>query len=260
MQRLLMSIYVLLLPCVAVAQELGIGLFANPTLTIPVMDKVVDNSPALKAQRSNVNFAGGLNLNLRINKLCIETGGSISTRTLVLKMNFEDYSFNNLNGSSYISTNGDIRYTGFAWSVPVLVGYLLDHHEQKTTYDLYGLLGASYESYMNDGMQQGSSSFNNSITNIAGMYDGIGKSWYSMIVGFKINAILMKVGLIEYGLRYHYPLSNAGNFIFDAKVTNGTYGSAFLGEFYPRLSYLDFHLTYYFLNYKKGEGLKKYKY
>lgn len=251
------------------SQELNIGVHFSPILSIPVQDKIGDVAPTFKTQTINFNASGGLNINARFNKICFETGANITSRTVVFKMRLDEYSFNNLNSSSTISSNTDVRAMGYAWSVPLQVGYLLDHHEAATTYDLFGIAGVSYENYTATGFNYASASIttggsttgnSGSLTNINDLLPvaGTQTSWYNAIVGFKINAILRRVGLVEYGMRYHYPLSNAGLFRVNAVVANNNYGSVFNGDFYPRLSYIDFHFTYYFLNFRE-RGKPRYK-
>ena len=177
-------------------------------------------------------------------------------------MNLDEYSYNSLGGSSSISSYSDTRSPGYAIGIPLQVGYLLDRHNAKTVYDFYGLLGLSYEMHTTLPYSYGSvtSQTGSSVTNNRNFYpgEGVKTNWVNIIAGFKINAILRKVGLIEYGLRYHFPLSHAGRYHVETVVSNGVYGSAFTGDFYPRLTYMDFHFTYYFLNFEKGTGRKKY--
>ncbi|MBW7912111.1 MAG: hypothetical protein H3C54_00030 [Taibaiella sp.] len=247
------------------AQEFSMGIHFSPIATIPMMAKPpVTNHPSLKAKKYNINASAGLNLNYRFNRLCIETGGNITTRSVTFRMNLDEYSYNSLGGSSSISSYSDTRSPGYAIGIPLQVGYLLDRHNAKTVYDFYGLLGASYEMHTTLPYSYGSvtSQTGSSITNNRNFYPGAGvkTNWVNIIAGFKINAILRRVGLIEYGLRYHFPLSHAGRYHVETVVSNGIYGSAFSGDFYPRLAYMDLHFTYYLLNYEKGTGRKKYRY
>lgn len=248
------------------AQEFSMGLHFSPIATIPMMAKPpVTNHPSLKAKKYNINASAGLNLNYRFNRICIETGGNITTRSITFRMNLDEYSYNSIGGSSSISSYSDTRSPGYAIGIPLQIGYLLDKHNAKTVYDFYGLLGASYEMHTTLPYAYGAgvtSQTGNTITNNRNFYpgEGVQTNWVNIIAGFKINAILRKVGLIEYGLRYHFPLSHAGRYHVETVVSNGIYGSVFTGDFYPRLAYMDFHLTYYFLNFEKGKGRKKYRY
>ncbi len=248
------------------AQEFSMGIHFSPIATIPMMAKPpVTNHPSLKAKKYNINASAGLNFNYRFKRLCIETGGNITTRSITFRMNLDEYSYNSLGGSSSISSYSDTRSSGYAIGIPLQVGYLLDKHDAKTVYDFYGLLGASYEMHTTLAYAYGAgvtSQSGNSITNNRNFYPGSGvqTNWINIIAGFKINAILRHVGLIEYGLRYHFPLSHAGQYHVETVVSNGAYGSVFTGDFYPRLAYMDFHFTYYFLSYEKGAGRKKYRY
>lgn len=253
---------------IASAQELNVGLNISPVISMPVLDGTSTHHPAIRTKRFNVNATGGLNINVRMNNFCIETGANASSRSIVFILNVDDYSFNNLNSSSSIAAQDEIRSTGYSFSVPVILGYKLHHHDLKTRYDVFGILGASYDSYMFGAEAYRSTSSNSggmgsvSVTDIV-YASSTGKSptnWVNIIAGFKINAILRHVGLVEYGLRYHYPLSNSGKYVVDAVVTNNIYGSVYNGTFYPRLSYFDFHISWYFLNLEAGTGIKKYIY
>lgn len=252
---------------IAAGQELNVGVHVSPIVSIPVLDKIGTSSPTLKTKTYTVNASGGLNINLRLKNVCIESGANITSRSIAFKMRLDNYTYNNLNGSVSVSSQSDVRAIGTAWAIPLQVGILLDHHEATTTYDLFGILGASYENHTVDliGYEEASITTSNNnpnapnISNVRNLKPEIGDntSWYNAIIGFKINAILRNVGLIEYGLRYHYPLKNAGQHHVETLVANNTYGSAFIGDFYPRLSYVDFHLTYYFLNFQR-KGKPKY--
>lgn len=263
-RKVLVAIICVLLLTNAGAQEFNIGLHFSPIATIPMMAKPpVTNYPSLKPKKYNINASAGLNLNYRFNRLCIETGGNITTRSITFRLNLDEYSYNSLGGSSSISSYSDTRSSGYAIGVPLQIGYLLDKHDAKTVYDFYGILGASYEMHTTAAYAYGSgvtSQTGTSITNNRNFYPGAGvkTNWINVIAGFKINAILRRVGLIEYGLRYHFPLSHAGLYHVESVVSNGTYGSVFTGDFYPRLAYMDLHLTYYFLSFEKGTGRKKY--
>lgn len=264
--RTLLAVFFLLVTISTQAQELNIGLHASPIICVPILDKKSQAThPALRPQRTNINASGGLNINARFGKFCIETGVNTSSRSTVFKFKLDEYSYNNLNGSSSITSNSDVRALGYAWGIPLQVGFLLDHHQEQTTYDLFGILGTSYETHTANGFSYASTTVNNSsspsvtTTNSTTPAQGFQSSWFNIIAGFKINAILLKVGLIEYGLRYHFPLSNAGLYDIRTSVGNGTYGSVFQGNFYPHLSYLDFHFTYYLINFKGGEGSKSYR-
>ncbi|MCB9044513.1 MAG: hypothetical protein H6550_00105 [Chitinophagales bacterium] len=265
MNRRLFAAYILLLAfSSASAQEVNLGLHFSPIATIPVMGKgTTTNYPALKARRVIVNASGGANINLRFGKMCIETGGNITTRSVTFRMKLDEYSYNNIGSSSSISSYSDQRSTGYAIAIPLQVGFLLDHHEEKTTYDLFGLLGASYEMHTTTGYAYGATTYSQSGTSVSNGMNfapvaGVKTNWVNIIAGFKINAILRRVGLIDYGIRYHFPLSTAGKYHVETVVGNGTYGSVFTGDFYPHLSYIDFHITYYLLNLKGGEGIKHY--
>ena len=245
-------------------QEVNLGVNFSPIVGMPVVDKIGAPAYMVKPQMLNVNATGGLNLSIRIKDLCIETGANVSTRTTIFRLGLDDYSYNNVGGSSSVSARMRTKAHGHTFTVPLLLGYRLAHHEVNTTYDVFGILGAAYQNYTLDAYayEEHTSSQQTStytFTNSLNPYptEGYNTYWIDVVAGFKINAILRYVGLIEYGLRYHYPLSNAGKFTVLSVVANSQYGSVYGGDFYPRMSYFDFHFTYYFLNLEAGTGLKK---
>lgn len=252
------------------AQELNIGVTASPIIGMALMDKNSTRSPFLKPQLFNLNAKAGLNVNVRFNNICIETGATAATRSVVFKMMLTNMGYNSINGSSSVSANSTVRATGYSFSAPLLLGYKMHDHSAQTVYNVFGLLGASYEQFTSTGYSYVSSSTSttgsgattsSSIVNTSTGHPQSGQTanWINVIAGFKINAILRKVGLVEYGLRYHYPITNAGKYSVNTVVSNGIYGSVFDGDFYPRLSYFDFHFTYYFFNLENGMR-KRYKY
>jgi hypothetical protein len=249
------------------AQELNLGFNASPIIGMPVLDMIGTPAYVVRPQTFSLNATAGLSLNVRMKDLCIETGANVSTCTISFRLGLDNYSYNNIGGSSSISGNARTKAHGYAFTVPVLLGYKLYHHDANTTYDVFGILGAAYQGYTLDAYAFEEHSTNRetstyTFTNALNPYpeQGYKKAWFDIVAGFKINAILRKVGLVEYGLRYHYPLSNAGKYTVGTIVSNNQYGSVFGGDFYPRLSYFDFHFTYYLVNIEAGVGRKRYKY
>lgn len=265
--RVMITLPLLLFFTRSFAQELNIGVTASPIIGMALMDKNSTRSPFLKAQLLNLDVKGGLNLNLRFNNICIETGATAATRSIVFKMDLENLAYNSIGSSNSVSASSTVRATGYSFSAPLLLGYKIYDHSAKTVYHVFGLLGASYEHYTSTGYNyinataSTGSGAGSGFFNISTVYPepGTTANWINVIAGFKINAILSKVGLVEYGLRYHYPIKNAGQYSVKTIVSNGIYASVFDGDFYPRLSYFDFHFTYYFFNLEKGKR-KRYKY
>ncbi len=263
-RSLVLTLLVILIGTKAPAQEVNFGINFSPIIGMPLTDKKSNSPDALKIRKGNINATGGITIGIRLGNFLIETGANAASRTTVFRLNLDQLTFNNLNSSTSISGQNNVRALGFSYSAPLIFGGRLHHHEEKYTYDIFGLLGAEYEIYSFEEYTYdfATSSSSGSVTNVLQTTpaNGTQTSWVNIVAGFKIRAILLKVGLIEYGLRYHYPISDAGNYVVSTAVANNTYGSVFTGDFYPRLSYLDFHLTYYFLNFKKNEGVKKYRY
>lgn len=251
------------------AQEVNFGINAGPIVSMPLIKKS-SAAQVIKAQRFNINATAGLTINVRVRNICIETGANVSSRSVAFKSNLNNLAYNSLGGNSSLSAQTAVRASGYAYSVPLVVGYNLHDHKANTTYSVFGLLGASYDHYTSSGYTSVTSSVSvgggttagssgaTSVENIAPSAGQV-NSWVNIIAGFKINAIVRKIGLIDYGLRYHYPLSDAGRYNVSTTVSNGTYGSYFEGNFYPKLSYFDFHFTYYFFNLERGTGVKRYK-
>ena len=264
MKYVVTYILMLLFTCAGNAQEVNFGINFSPVVGVPLTDKKSNSHEALKVRKGNINATGGITLGARFGNLLVETGANASSRSVVFRLNLDNLTFNNLNSSTSISGQNTIRALGHSYSFPLIFGGLLHQHEEKYTYEVFGLLGAEYEMYTFDeySFEHATTNSSGSVTNVLQTTPASGtqNNWVNVVAGFKIRAILLKVGLIEYGLRYHYPISNAGNYVVSTAVANNTYGSVFTGDFYPRLSYLDFHLTYYFLNFRNGEGAKKYKY
>ena len=266
-QYRLLALFILIYLQVAIsyAQEVNFGVNAGPIVSMPLIKK---SSPAqvIKAQRFNINATGGLTINVRVRNICIETGANVSSRSVAFKSNLNNLAYNSLGGNSSLSAKTAVRASGYAYSVPLVVGYNLHDHKANTTYSVFGLLGASYDHYTSSGYTSVTSSVStggsgNSAASVENIAPSAGQvnSWVNIIAGFKINAIVRKIGLIDYGLKYHYPLSDAGRYNVSTTVSNGTYGSYFEGDFYPKLSYFDFHFTYYFFNLERGTGVKRYK-
>lgn len=271
MQRMiqyrLLALFILIYLRVATsyAQEVNFGINAGPIISMPLIKKS-SAVQVIKAQRFNIDATGGLTINVRIRNICIETGAQVSTRSVAFKTKLDNLAYNSLGGNSSLSAKIKLIASGYAYSVPLVLGYNLHDHKATTTYSIFGLLGASYDYYTSSGYSSigstvGTGTGNGGLATFENPAPSAGNvnSWVNIIAGFKINAILRKVGLIDYGLRYHYPLSDAGRYNVSTTVTNGIYGSYFEGNFYPKLSYFDFHFTYYFFNLERGTGIKRYK-
>lgn len=247
------------------AQEVNLGIRVSPILGMPFLDKSSVYHPALGVRKPNFNAGAGADLNIMMGKLlCLQLGGGIQSRSIVFKMKASG-SYNNIGGSSTVSAQSNVRNRGYSLVFPAELGIKLSHHEANTIYDVFGMLGASYEMYTTGGYDYEASTVSQggsgtiTYTNTNKLYPDAGRqsNWINAVVGFKIRAVLRRVGLLEYGLEYHYPMSTAGEYRIGAVVSNSTYGSVFNGTFYPRLSHLDVRLCYYFLNINKGE--KRYR-
>lgn len=249
-----------------IAQEFNIGIHANPTLNYPILEGKSAYHTDLSVRRFNIDFSGGLNLQFRTGKFFLELAPTIVSKHIRFGQKTKGYGYQTIDSSLYVDVDYTLTAGSYSYELPLSTGYLLHHHEAATTYDLYGVIGASYEMNTTRGYNYSSSgvavgNFTNFRTEPATTYPdaGLQQEWFNAIIGFKINAILRKVGLIEYGLSYHFPLQSAGRHTVSTIITNNQYASVYSGDFYPRLSYIDIKLCYYFLNFKKNEGVKHYR-
>ena len=65
------------------AQEFSIGIHFSPIAPLPMMAKpAVTNHPSLKAKKYNINASAGINLNYRVNRLCIEAYDTFKDRSV----------------------------------------------------------------------------------------------------------------------------------------------------------------------------------
>lgn len=266
-----LSKYALLLVSVslvarAAAQEFNIGVHVNPVFTVPVADKKNKYDPAIKIKWLQAGVGAGMNFNIRFPKLCLELSPAVMTKTISFQQT-ADYTYKNIGGSS--STNGKytLKAQSYSWEVPLTFAWLLDAHAAQTTYNLYAVAGTSFESNTTGGYSETSSSVSHGAidpqTTVAYVQNtlpgnGVTTQWWNIILGFKINAILSRVGLIDYGISWHFPLSTASLHHFDYIIANNQYGSVYTADVYPRLSYIDVKLCYYFLNLQQGR--KKYRF
>jgi hypothetical protein len=204
-------------------------------------------------------------------KLCIEVSGSAMTKAIRFTQKLDNYNYKNIDSNSTVSGEYNLKGHSYSWAVPLQFAYLLDAHKANTTYDLYGVIGASFEMNTTTGFSETSSSVHTG--NYQGVVQGtriniqetspqpgVTTQWFNIIAGFKINAILRHIGLIDYGITYHFPISDAGLYHVESIISNNQYGSIYKGDFYPRLSFVDIKLCYYFLNFENGKGRKSYRY
>lgn len=247
------------------AQEYNLGIHINPVLVSPLLDEY-SNTNILKVSPMRVNASAGLNLNIRIHKWCIETGANGILKTV--QASYTSRSFSTQTGSSKAGFNATAHSTSL--EIPLQVGYLLYHHQDKTTYDLFGFIGAGYETNVTQGYSTSGYAYStgsgNTPSNTGSLEfvrskpdANIVTRWVNLIAGIKVNAILRKVGLIDYGVSFHYPLQNAGEHSLTAILAQGGSLQESTVTFSPRLAHTDIKLCYYFLNLDSRMKSKHYR-
>ena len=226
------------------AQELNIGVHLNPILTHRVLSSKSVYDKEVRPVFLTFGYNAGFNLNYKLSSdVSIETGVNLVQKFI---------RFNDLRGSVFGAGADYYLSLGNTFvEVPLLFNYRIYHHDRKTNYDLYILGGAAYEKGNTYNTMTGSSSFgnNNTLLQVNGSYTGnTNVSYATAIIGFKINAVLRRVGLIDYGVSYHLPLQAAGPYNVSVSLGNNSSINNYSGAFYARMSYIDFKLCYYFLN------------
>lgn len=264
LKKTLMLASICTLPVLSYAQEWNIGIHVNPVLTTP-MQKEKTAMPYLKLSPARLNIGGGINLNFKKGQFCIETGANGIIKTLALKYRQRELD----NQAGYTESSYTYTSESSSLEIPLQLGYIIHHHQQKMIYDVYAILGAGYEMNTSQGYASRSTSFSSAATaaaNGAIIFDGgypqsgVQKQWINIIGGFKINAILRKVGLIDYGITFHYATGDAGPHQVTAYIADGGTRKEVTTAFTPSLSHIDIKLCYYFLNLDKSLHRIGYRY
>jgi hypothetical protein len=238
-----------------VAQEYNLGIHLNPTLTIPIIDGASTYDKEI-GRRARIGYNVGANINYKNGPVSLETGVNIVSKAVQFRQHIiSTYT----GGASYYYT----RFTGTGFEFPLLVGYKAFHNSGKNPYDFYVQGGGSYEIFTNDGTAGGSRLYGDGAmsinTGVPGPPPDRKHTWFNAIVGFKINTIVKKLGLIDYGMTYHLPFDYAGPYHTAAEVTLPNGSNRYVGTFRPLMSYLDVKLCYYFLNFDKSFSRMKYR-
>lgn len=247
--------FIAALPLSSIAQELNFGVHLNPTLTVPIIDGASTFDKEI-GRRQRIGYNMGANINYKNGPVSVETGVNVVNKAVQFRQHIIDVY---AGGSSYYYT----RFTGTGTEVPLLLGYRAFHNTGKNPYDFYIQAGGSYEFFSNNGIAGGSRVYaDGSVainTGSPGYIPWENYEWFNAVVGFKINTIVKKVGLIDYGMTYHLPFEYAGPYRTTAEVISTSGSHTYSGTFRPILSYLDLKLCYYFLNYNKGFSRIKYR-
>lgn len=243
------------------AQEWNIGVHIDPIITTPFVEDLT-SSPYLKISPAKLTVGAGINLNYKKDKWCVETGVNGMLKTVSVTFDVDE------RYSSLPYTEQAYKYRTHSTSIelPLQIGYLVHQHKDKAEYNVYTFAGAGYELNTIQGYSSTSSLFSSPATAYAnggvnfsdGLPDvGTRNSWVNVIVGFKINAILRRVGLIDYGMSFHYPIQTATTYSVNAHV-NYAKQDNISTSFSPRMAHVEFRFCHYFLSYDH-QGRKRYK-
>lgn len=254
MKRILFLITFCLAACTIRAQEFNVGLHINPILTTASLGdaSVVDKYTKVKPLRLGYNI--GANLNFRTKKIGIELALNMIGKSMkeVHRVG-SNYGYN-----SYYTFS--VPTTSFQF--PLMLGYLAYKSKKEDAYfDLYVQAGAAYELDNTSTKPSNISSGNTGANKLtaSGVYSGPGMvSNITPVIGVKINAIVRRLGLIDYGVYYHFPLQETGPYVSTATYSVGTSSSTTTNTLYSRLSFIDIKLCYYF--YSVGKDGKKIRY
>jgi hypothetical protein len=233
--------------------EFNIGFHTNPTLTMASIgsSSAVDKYTKVKPVRLGYNV--GANLNFRKDKIGIELGLNLVGKSMK--------EIHRVGSNFGYNTYYTLAVPTTAYEFPLLVGYLVYHNKNEdANYDLYIQAGAAYE-IDNTGKGASTSTSNEGANNllVIGGYKGPAtQSVITPVVGVKINAVVRNLGLIDYGIYYHFPLQETGPYVSDATYKVGISTGTVTNTLYSRLSYIDIKLCYYF--YSIGRDGKKIRY
>lgn len=238
--------------------EFNLGLHLNPTISIPLLGKgsVYDKEIILTPMKMSYNV--GANINITNNKVGFETGIEIVQKKVQLQSKIRTSSGSNSFRLVSNSTSFEFPFLGAV--------NVHNHDRNDIVYKLYLVGGLSYEIYSADGFAMGFLTTNAASYQLTEQSFDIPKvydthQWANVIFGFKINTIIRKLGLIDYGITYHIPTEVNSPYVIESKVFD--YGTrqvyTYHGDFRPRLSYLNIKLCYYMLNYNSRFERIRYK-
>jgi hypothetical protein len=237
------------------AQELNIGIHANPIFTTPVLSgkSVRDKETHISAFKPGYSI--GLNLNLKLKTMGFGLDANYLRKSVRV--------YRKIKGTDGQTAKYSVNTPGNSLEFPLLVNFLLDRHDEATTYNLYLVAGMAYEISMWDTAASfsttGSGNSGYSIY-ATGSYGGAAvQHVVSPVIGIKINAILRNVGLVDYGVSWHLPLTVSGPYNASATLYNGgVMQYSYNSSIYASASYIDFKLCYYF--YSLGKKMKRVRY
>jgi hypothetical protein len=226
---------------------------------MPVFDNNSVYDKQLNVSDLRVTYNIGADININFNNWRLETGLNFMNKPIV----FYQRTFYG-SGSTFVKDI--VNNTSFEF--PLLVGHKLLTRDRKTFYHIYGVAGASYEvsSFSSrESQSDGLSTSNTSFTTKQKVVVPLGaQQMVNAVVGFHINAIVHKLGMIDYGVSYHYPFNleapgKDNAYYVTSTFNTGRNTSSYSGTFYPHLSYINFKLAYYFINLDRNFRRKHYQ-
>jgi hypothetical protein len=234
------------------AQELNIGFHIDPIFNLPLVSNKSVRNGEVSVALFRPGYNAGLNLNYRRENIGVELAANFIRRSVTVFNSRGHYSGQEV----YYRT----RMPSSSFEFPLTVNFLLDRHDNKTKYDLYLVAGVGYELVRNDSSTSNAAATRGGVkVELEGKYKGpLFQGSVVPQIGFKINAILKNVGLIDYGVSFHLPLSVSGPYNVDATITGNQGTIVQNSSIYATTSFLDVKLCYYFLSI--GKKMKRVRY
>jgi len=257
--RLLIPLIIISASVQIAAQEVNIGAHLNPVFCIPAATGQSSHDPELRFSPIRLGYSYGLDISVTSGRLSIEAGAGIVEKSYsVRQFDFNTPSQINVSAKSILAVS--------AFEVPLLLKYQVAEHSGHASYSTHLIIGASHE-WINpyiipeDRRRDTAAAGQYQISVLSTPLPDVADfSWPNLIAGVQIRAVLLGVGLVEYGVAVHVPLQATGPFSVETIVLeSGQLANTFNGEFYPRLAHVDFRLRYFFFNFKKGEGRVRYR-
>lgn len=242
------------------AQEYNLGLHFNPCFTVPLTDNKSVHDPEIRMGLLTLGYNAGANLNIKLKKkFGLETGVNVWSKTARFTQRVQIV-------PTMAETHFTVRAHNTAIEVPVLLGYRLSHSKKEDASDIYVQAGAAYELNIVGKTTQSYGASGSASTTVyepvkTFPVQGALNHNVNFVAGLKVNSIVRGLGLIDYGISYHFPLMRSGPYNISSTTATifPSQRYTYSGTFSPRLSYLDIKLCYYFLNVDSKSKRIKYK-
>jgi len=226
----------------ASAQEFSIGIHLAPGTTIPFVTKHYSNS-SIKTVVANFSYDAGFNLNFRYKRLDLELAPSFGQKMVQFHERLVDHTYNG--EADYF-----LKYKSKFIEIPFLIGYRINKANKNSA--TYLQVGASLEhTKLAPATTNTHSTGVSTITAypLSTTMPDKTQSIINIIAGIKANVTIKKLGLMDYGLYYHYPLTAVGSYDFQTTVVSSTGSSAnYVASYYVRQSFIELKLCYYLWN------------